>query len=215
MSRPLTTAQIRTLAVEARKAWNALPEAERDGIIADYSTGERVSATRAYEFWRRREQREACGLDSMSDMSNSDFDKCLAHWKHIQGGGSGPLAKEAWVIESQADARRLRWLIAKEANATGGLGMAYAQTLCKDKSNGLALHESGDKTLTQVLATLRNRTRRSNRATTSRKPHDWAADRAFRDGRSRVATAKACVPSPVSSLRPESLRPESTTTDPF
>ncbi|MDR2673877.1 MAG: hypothetical protein LBC18_03170 [Opitutaceae bacterium] len=191
--RSLTSAQIRALAVEARKAWDALPPDKRaeakDAASAAANDPFGVSDAKAYEYWRRGVQLEVTGCLSMSEMTNGHYDRLMSRWKWIQVPESGAGTAEAYAIRDEADARRLRYIIRQTA-ARANLAETYAQTICRDKSGGRTIDEANAAQLTQVLSTLLNRIRHSARSKRPRTPHNHDRERAMRDGRARLAAAR-------------------------
>lgn len=153
----------------AHQAWKALSPTDRTEAVrvaseaADDPFG--VSQNKAYDHWRKTIQQEVTGKSSMRDMVNDDYNLLRARWLWIMGRQGDSL--RATAASTEEGERRLRYKIQQAAESHGLPHPAYAEQLSQDKfGKRLALLDEAQ--LTQVIATINNRGRHSNRRKTAK-----------------------------------------------
>jgi hypothetical protein len=163
----LSNRQKAALAQLARQAWDALDEL---GLVADVP-GE--SAAARFTCWRRAQQAEAVGRESLRDCRNDDYRPLRAHFNSLLGRddrafddlmrtGPGPKAENA---EDTREAReRQKALISaavRQHQAAGGsIHPGYVLAIARRKFRRPQLRDFLDLSagqLAQLLWTVRNR----------------------------------------------------------
>ena len=128
----LSTLQIKTLAIEARKAWRGLSTAERAEAqrLASEAANDPLGVSEAQDFthWRREVQIQVTGKLSMRDMVNEDFNHVLARWKWHQGDAVAAANRAAkatdqsrgrgWSFDPALPRRSVGWWIGNVASAS-------------------------------------------------------------------------------------------------
>ncbi|MDR2982338.1 MAG: hypothetical protein LBV12_08850 [Puniceicoccales bacterium] len=167
----LSISQIKSLSIMARHAFDSLKPDQLESIIAQASEAADdpfgVSRSKAFDWWRHQQQLEVTGRASLKNMVNEDFNKLKARYLFIQGNVKGSLLSD--IAATEEDCRQLRWLIQQACGEYDLAWPGYAETVCKSKSGHSLEHASAD-VLKQVLYTINNRGRHSNRRKPSEKP---------------------------------------------
>lgn len=140
---PLTPLQIRTLAVEARRAWEVQ---RRLGL-----------APEDFDAWRHAAVQDAApGRRGLRDLTQADFVH-VRDWLKELAGGARPVAKDG-----DDDARRARWRLRRTLDALawafGGKEEArrYADALFRD-IHRTTFEEATARQVWQVVFTVKNR----------------------------------------------------------
>lgn len=172
MGTPLTKTQIIALAVDARKAFDALPEgmleALRDVVAATNSAEDpfacaaTVKKTELFDAWRRLElgrAMEARGkrpVESFKALSQGDFLYVRAHFTaFVDSTAAGAMRYEA----ERDEAKRFRWVIKRECDSSGFMSYPeYPENICRAQFK-CGIDDAGPAELRKILYTVRNRAR--------------------------------------------------------
>ncbi|HOC56636.1 MAG TPA: hypothetical protein PKI20_13520 [Verrucomicrobiota bacterium] len=127
MSAKLTNRQKAYLAQLARQAWQRNPEADAQ----DAGT------------WRREQVARACGRLGLRCCSQDHYGAVKAHFLHLLGRDGDALRAD---LHSQTEANQRRiilWKIRKRCSQYG-LGLEYADGICRRMTRGRGLQETED-----------------------------------------------------------------------
>lgn len=143
---PLTPLQIRTLAVEARRAWHV----QREMGLAEED----------FDTWRHGAVQDvAPAARGLRDLTQRDFAPVRAWLRELAGGAPPPPLRDP---RADDDARRARWALRRElasrARLFGGEEEArrYAEAIFRDVHRTTS-EEASARQVWQVVWTMRNR----------------------------------------------------------
>jgi hypothetical protein len=147
---PLSIEQKRTIAVLARKAYDAWPEREGFELI-----NSELSKTACFESWRHVEQGKACGVQSLRACTQAHYGRILAHFQTLAGNAAG--ATQTLARDADNDRRIARFKL-DQALRERGLRPDYASSICR-RQYRTDLDSANAKQLWRLVFTVRNRRR--------------------------------------------------------
>ncbi len=176
MAKPLTRTQITSLAIEARKAFDSLPERETNAMrerVASrleasgdpFACAATVKTTALFEAWRREQTAAALRdagkkpTDSFKALTQNDFLHVRAHFvRFYDAEAAEKLAREAIAD----DRKRYIWAIEQICKKSGWMRFPeYPQTICKAQY-GCRLESAHIDQLRRILFTVKNRIKTKN-----------------------------------------------------
>lgn len=147
---PLSKLQKSDIARAARAAWEAWPER-----AAFEALNPEFSATARFEAWRRTEQEKAGAPRSLRAATQAHYGRLMAHFQAL----AGRAALAARTRAHDADnARRIARYKLDQALRERGLGLGYAEAICRMQYKG-PLDQASAAQLWRLVYTVRSRRR--------------------------------------------------------
>lgn len=149
---PLSKKQKAILCIKAREAWALLPAHARS--VLDFDE------------WRKLQQHQACGKDSLRWATQKDYSRLLAHWQQMlrQDGAAFDT-----LMRGESNGRRVALYKLRQACAKRGLMYpAYPQKIC-GVQYGTTISEASEQQLWQLIYTVNNRTAKTKHQAPSTK----------------------------------------------
>jgi len=149
----LSKCQKATLCQLARRAWELWPERE-----AFLRANPEYSATAAFEAWRRVQQRQACGVESLRSCTSEHHYLLLrSHWNAAIGNHERAASD---LLKHANEARLVVLHKLRESCLERGLDYpGYPGAICR-RQYKCALEDAGEKQLWRLVYTVRNRRRK-------------------------------------------------------
>ena len=149
MAAPLNHDQKRYLSQLSDRAFDRL-SAEADG---QYFYDD-LPATKAREQFRHDQVIKACGKIGLRCCSQDDYLRVKAHFLDLLGESGAAMNAH---VRAETEGRRVVLHKIREACRQFGFTLGYAESICRQRANGLGLDESDEKKLWTVFYTVRNR----------------------------------------------------------
>lgn len=171
MAQPLTRTQITSLAIEARKAFDALPQdaldAMRERIVAKleqagdpFACAASVKTNAIFEAWRREQTAAALKsagkkpADSFKALTQNDFLWVRTHFARFYDAEKAAKIAQDALADNR---KRYIWIIEQECKKSGRMRFPeYPQEICRAQY-GCRLESAHVDQLRRILFTVKNR----------------------------------------------------------
>ena len=138
----------------ARKGLLTKGQLARICIVANQAAeAQGVTGWREVEEWRREQQRQRFGLESLTAATQDQYADLKAHFEAMAGKADRAFKT---ALRGEGNKRRVAWWNFMKAVKESGLGMAYAAAICRTQYRR-SLDDATEQQLWNLVYTLRNR----------------------------------------------------------